>query len=397
MPKGFIFSIIVIIQALGQVLADMYLPSFPAIASAFKTPMQNVELTLTIYAFGYGISQLIYGPISDGYGRRKPMVVGLFLCSLGSLICFVAPNIETLLLGRLCQALGAGATLAVGTAILHDLFLGPTLSKYMSYAGVVFVVSLALAPLLGGYIQTYLGWRAIFALTTMLSILAFIVFIFKIPETNQHLNRENLRYPILKQNIRTLLSSPFFIGYASCSLLTYGAILAWITAGPILLEEVVGLSPIEYGWVYVATSVAFAVGAFSNSKLVSRFDMNMILQSGLVLMLIAGLTMLLFEFMGSINTGVILGPAMLLLFSASLVFPNTSAGLLHPFPHITGIASALFYSTRLLGGAIFSGWIALMPHDTQMPMGFAFIISAVLSWVIFYVTVLSKERGQVSN
>lgn len=385
-----IFLIIVMTQALGQAMADIYLPSFPAIAIGLNTNIQNVELSLTIYALGYGLSQLVYGPLSDGIGRRKPMLTGLFLCTMGSVICLMAPDILVLLLGRLCQGLGAGATLTIGGAMLRDLFEGPTLSKYNSYAGIVFVVFLSMAPLLGGYIQEYMGWRPIFGFMTICSLLVLSGFIFIIPETNKYIKPENLQFKTIKQHTHTLITSSIFIGYTSCSLLTYGAILAWVTASSALLENVIGLSPVQYGWVYAASGAAFAIGAFANSKFVSRFGINLILQIGLIGMLMSGVIMLMLQLLGYINTAVIAWPVILLLFSASLVFPNTSAGLFQPFPHIAGIASALFYSSRLLGGALFSGLIAWIPHATQMPIALAFIISATLSWIIFAITIMRR-------
>ncbi len=388
-----IFVIVTIIQALGQAMADIYLPSFPAIALGFHSSLQNVEFTLTIYALGYGLSQLIYGPLSDGIGRKKPLLVGLSLCTVGSLICGCAPNIGVLLLGRLCQALGAGATLTIGGAILRDLFEGSTLAKYTSYSGIVFVIFLAMAPLLGGYIQVYSGWRATFALIGVLSLLAFVVMMIYVPETNLYVKPENLRYQKIKRNVKTLLSSPLFLGYTACSLLTYGAILAWVTGGPALLETVIGLTPVQYGWVYAITGCAFAVGAFVNSLLVPRFGINRMLQIGLMCMLFSGTLMLALKLMGYINTLVIAGPAILLSFSASLVFPNTSAGLFQPFPRIAGIASAIFYSTRLLGGAIFSAVIALLPHATQTPMALALMAGSMLSLIVFYFTLNANNKS----
>lgn len=381
-----IFLIITITQALGQAMADIYLPSFPAMAESFNTPIQNIEFSLTIFALGYGFSQIFYGPLSDAIGRRKPMLTGLFLGTLGSFICYIAPTIEMLMVGRIFQALGAGATLTIGGAMFRDLFEGTTLAKYTSYSGIVFVIFLALAPLLGGYIQTFIGWRANFAFIMACSFLAFIAFIF-IPETNRYITFQNLHYSIVKQNVKTLIKHPIFIGYTICSLLTYGAILAWITTGPALLENVVGLTPIQYGWVYAITGIAFAVGAFVNSFIVPKYGINKILLVGLLGMLLSGVIMLIFKLMGFINTPVIVGPAILLSFAASFVFPNTAAGLFDPFPDIAGITSALFYSSRLLGGALFSGLIVLMPHDTQAPMAIALIAGAIFSLLAFYFTI----------
>jgi len=365
-------------------MADIYLPSFPAIAHGLNTNIQNVQFSLSIYMFGFCISQLFYGPVSDGIGRRKPMLVGLSFCFIGSILCCISQNISTLLLGRFCQGLGAGATLTLGSAMMRDLFEGTTLAKYGSYGASVMAIVLATAPLLGGYFQEYLGWHATFAFLILYTLSTLLVFIFFIPETNQFLQTDNLQFKNIKQNLYTLVTSPIFIGFATCSLLTYGAILAWLTSGPVLLEKVIGLSPVQFGWVYAIAGLAFSAGAFTNSQLVTHLGIPRMIYIGLTGMLFSGLIMLGLKWLGFMNTAVIAGPAILLLFSCSMVFPNTSAGLFQPFPHIAGITSALFYSSRLLGGAVFSALIALMPNTTQTPMALAFITSAILSWVVFY-------------
>lgn len=381
-----IFWAITLIQALSQAMADIYLPSFPAMTQSLNASIQQIELTLTIFALGYGVSQLFYGPLSDAIGRRKPILFGLVLSVIGSAICWGASSISIFMLGRICQALGAGAALAIGGAVLRDLFSGSTLSKYTSYSGIVFVIFLALAPVLGGYLQTYIGWRANFAFITICAAVAFGLFLF-VPETNRYQSLENLHIEAIKKNVKTLLSSPLFIGYTLCSLLAYGAILAWITTGPVLLQNRVGLTPIQYGWVYALTGFAFAFGAFANSIAVPHFGVNQMLRVGLWGMFIAGSIMLLFKLMGYLNASVIVGPAILLSVASSLIFPNASAGLFEPFPEIAGITSALFYASRLLGGALFSGIVVLLPHQTQAPMAIALMIGGICALVIFRLTI----------
>jgi MFS family permease len=315
------------------------------------------------------------------------LIVGLSLCFLGSTICLFAPTIEVFWIGRLFQGLGAGSTMTIVTAIFRDLFDGNTLAKYISYSALVSVVFLTISPLLGGHIQLYFGWRPIFGILMLCSLIALLAYSFIVPETNKFQKTDNLHFVKIKSNFITLMTSPIFIGYAACSLLTYGAILSWLTSGPVLLEKVVGITPVQFGWVYALTGIAFAIGAFLNSRYVTKLGIHSMLQIGLFWMLIAGMIASLLAYLGFITTYAIVGPAVLLLFAVSLVFPNTSAGLFQPFPQIAGFVGALFYSLRMLGGALFSATLALLPNHNQLPMGIAIIVSAVLSWVIFSMTV----------
>lgn len=381
-----IFLIMVMVVSLGQIMSDVYLPSLPAIGAGLHASSQAAQFSLSIYMFGFAISILIYGPLSDGIGRRRPLLVGLSLCLIGSIFCFSAQSIEMIIIGRLIQGLGAGATLSISQPILRDLFDGKTLAKYSSYSALIGVAFLIMAPLFGGYLQHYFGWRASFLFITIYTLVALLAIIFQVPETNKHMHPLNLTSPIIKKNILTIVTSSVFIGYCASSLLAYGALLAWLTAGPIVLQSTVGLSPVAFGWVYFLTGVGFATGAFVNAKCVGHFGINKMMLFGQFCIFISGVSMAGFALLGHVSILGIVPSAILLLFGASMVFPNTSAGVFQPFPEIAGIVSALFYSARMLSGSVFSGGVALMPDQNQLPMGLALIISAILAWVIFRFT-----------
>lgn len=379
-----LFVIVTFISSLAQITADLYLPSIPAIAQDIHANINDVQFSISLYVVGLAVSPLIYGPVSDGIGRRKPLLFGSTICLIGGVICLFSEHIYVLNSGRLLQGLGAGAGATLIRPILRDLFSGEKLAKYGSYSALIGVGVLATAPLLGGYFQQYLGWRFSFAFLTFLSLISLLLVIFLVPETNQYLHTENLRFRTLKNNVTTLIKSPVFMGYSFCWLSTYGAILAWLTAGPVVLEKVVGISPVAFGWAYFFTGVAFAIGAIINAKYVTRLGIHRMLQFGLSCILVAGLAMLFSKILGFINTGVILGPAVLVLFGAPLIFPNTFAGAFQPFPKISGVAGALFESIGRLGGAIGSSLLAVSNNQNQLPMAYAFIISALLSWFFYY-------------
>ncbi len=387
-----IFLIMVLVSSLGQLTSDLYLPSLPAIAIDLHSNNHAAQWTLSIYMLGFAITQLLYGPISDGVGRRKPLLLGLMLGLVGGVMCFFAHDIQALMIGRLIQGVGAGATLSLPAAILRDIFEGKNLAKYSSYAGLISAGVLAMGPLLGGYVQEYCGWRADFILLMVYSLIALIAVFCLVPETNTHTHPENLRPRIIKQNLSTLFVSPIFIGYCACSLFAYGAILAWLTSGPIVLQTVVGLSPVSFGWLYILTGIAFSLGAFSNGKAVGAIGIERMLRFGLMIILLAGVLMAGFKFVGYVNAVVIMLPVLLVMFGASWVFPNSSAGIFQPFPKIAGTAAAIFYSARVLAGSIFSGLVAWMPSHSQLPMAFAFMLSALLALGVFYFTIGRRQQ-----
>jgi Bcr/CflA subfamily drug resistance transporter len=388
--ENVLFIILVLISSLGHVSTDLYLPSLPAIAENLNTSFHAVKLTISMYIVGFAIAPLLYGPISDGVGRRKPLIIGLSLCLIGSIICFSAQSIEFLIFGRLFQGIGAGAGTSLFRSVLRDLFSGDKLAQYGSYSALITVGALASAPILGGYIQHYLGWRSNFIFLFFVTFIALLSVLYIVPETNQYLHSEHLTIKKLKLNFITLITSPIFVSYSLINFLTYGAILAWVTSGPILLQHVVGLNPVVFGWVYAVPGVAFALGAIINSQYVMRFGAQRMLQFSMICMLIAGLLMLGLRVAGYINVIVIVGPAMLLLFSVPITFNNSFAGAFHPFPHIAGMAGALFGTLTTLGGVASSSLLAFSPDIDQIPMALVIIGCAFLSCCIYYFGIKRK-------
>ncbi len=345
--KNIIFTLIVLASTLGQITSDLYLPSLVAIANNFQADYQGAKLTITLYMIGFAISPLIYGPISDGIGRRKPLMFGLLLCLLGSLLCISARSIYVLFIGRLLQGLGTGAGSSLIRPMLRDLFSKEQLAVYGSYAAILSVGALAFSPLLGGYIQHYFGWRTNFSFIFFMTLILFLSIWAIVPETNQHLLPENLSWHRIKNNLMTLLSSVTFVSYSLLNFLAYGALLAWLTSGSILLQHTVGLTSVEYGWAYAVTGLAFALGAFFNIKFVERLGSDYLLRVGIWCLTVAGLSMLGFRVAGYVNVFVILAPTMILLFAAPLIFNNAFAKKNHKFVPNTR-HSLLVHSIRFL-------------------------------------------------
>ncbi|MBB72546.1 MAG: Bcr/CflA family drug resistance efflux transporter [Legionellales bacterium] len=379
----FLFLTILMLSSFGQVSSDLYLPSLPAIAEGLHVEINAAQFSITIYMLGFGVSQLFYGPLSDGLGRRIPLLIGLALSVVGSIMCMLAPNIEILIAGRLIQGLGTGAGAALARPMVVDLFSGKELARYASYFAVVGTTLLAFAPTIGGYLQHFIGWRACFAFLLIYGSYLLYRVIFKVPETNEHRHPDNLQTKTIAQNFWILLKSPVFMRHSICSCVAYGALLSWLTSGPVVLQEVVGLTPVQFGWLTVVTGIAFMSGALLNSRIVDRIGIQPMLQIGLFLMLLAGLLMLGLFLAGFINAYVIVGPVVVMFLGASMVFPNTFAGGFPAFAHIAGITGALFGAMRMLGGALASGLIASVQETNQLPLAIAIIICTSLAWVAY--------------
>lgn len=387
-PKEIINTLILIlfISSFGQVASDLYLPSLPGIAQDLQVNVHWSQFTITLYMFGYSISQLIYGPLSDGLGRRVLILVGMLLGLIGSILCTISPDIWWLYAGRLLQGLGLGAGMALSRPMLRDLFSKETLAVYNSYLAIVSVVILSVGPILGGYIEYYIGWRFNFLFLSLYAFVLIIVFYLKVPETNPHLHPDHLKPAVILNNTITLISSFVFLRFTAAVFMTYAGILAWLTAAPIVLQEQAGLSPVEFGWLYVFSGLGFAVGGIINAWLVARLKIERMIFLGFFIQLIAGLFMIVTYWAGYFNVWVIIIPVTIYMVGSALIFPNASAGALSPFPKIAGTAGSIFGFLQILGGALSSALISLNKEENQLPMGIALLITAILAMWIFIIT-----------
>ncbi|QBR84057.1 Bcr/CflA family efflux MFS transporter [Legionella israelensis] len=375
--------VILLVSSLGQVSSDLYLPSLPAMAEKLEVKTSWIQFTIAIYMTGFCLSQLVYGPLSDAIGRRSPLIAGLSFNFAGSLICWVSPDIYWLFLGRFLQGLGVGAGTSLARPILRDLFEKETLAIYNSYLAVSTVIILATAPILGGYIQYYAGWRYNFLFLSVYGFIILCAFYFNTPETSKHIHKENFRIKIIFLNARNLLMNPIFLRFSLCPLFTYAGIIAWITAAPIVFQDKIGLDAVQFGWLYIFSGIGFAAGAVLNMRVVAELGIEQMMRLGFFCQLSAGLLMLFFYLLGYINVYVIIIPILIFMFGSSLVFPNSSAGALTPFPKIAGTAGAIFGFMQISGGAISSSIIATSHDENQLPMAALFIITSVLSILVF--------------
>ncbi len=377
-----IFVLVLLLTSIGQVMSDMYLPSLPFIAHDFGSKIKFVQLTVSLYMYGYAFSQLFYGPLSDAVGRRPPLFIGMSICVVGSIVCLFAPSVHVLILGRFLQGLGAGAGVSVSRSIFRDIASGSKLARYGSLLGVVNVFIVATAPLVGSYIEVYFNWRVSFIVLAGYAIVLFVVMLIWLPETNQHIDRTRLKLKVMFVDLGELLKSPVFMGFSFTNSLTYGAILAWVTASPILLQTVLGLTPIQYALVAAFIGIAFVIGGLINAFTLKYFSVTRMISIGFSVMLISGLCMVFLKLIGYLNLTVIMAPTFFFIGGASLIFANTYAAAFSPFPKAAGSAAAIFGFMQVLGGAVASTIIAYIHDTNQLPVGIIFSICAGVSLVI---------------
>ncbi len=378
------FFIIILFGCFGSIGSDIYTASVGNVIHTFHTSAELVKWSVSIYMLGMALLLLPYGILSEAFGRKKPLLAGIGVALVGTVICIFAPSIHWLLLGRFVQGVGAGACACMWRAVFRDCYRGDDLSKYGSYFAMVIVFIIPAAPLLGGYLQYFFSFRANFVFIALYALLMLFLIIVYLDETHLSMNRQSLKFTRIIHNIKKLVTTRAFIVNCLCVFITYGAFFAWFVAGPVLMIHHMHISPIHYGWI---NFIIGAIGIYSasqfNSSFVKKFGMKKILRLGWCLTMVSGVFMLLWYFAFGLNLTGLLIPLIFFYVGTSLVWPNTFALAFEPIGKIAGYAGAFYASLQLAGGGFFGAVMAHLPSDSPIYIGLLFIFAPVLAWIVF--------------
>ena len=372
-----IFFILILSDTIGQFFSDLYLPSIPAMSKSLSVSVNTAQLTISVFMLGYCISSFWYGSISDTFGRKKPLLMGLILCFFGSVICAISTDIYSIIIGRLLQGLGAGSGMTVTPAIVRDCVEGKMMAKFSSYLTFANIIVIMIAPLIGGYLQKFFNWQASFYFLLIYAFAVLILVFAFLPETKQPEHRSKFNFSTYKDNIFELLSSRQFLGYMICLFASYGGILAWLTVGPVLMQEYLFLTPEKFGWICILEGIGYGLGALLNARLVTRFGIHNMLNVGTFFMIVGGVLMLILAWISYFNVFVIMLPLVCYMFGSAMIFPNSYAGALGSFLKIAGVASAILGGCQILGGYVSSMLMAFLPDDSQVPLALVLIACSI--------------------
>ncbi|OGT26215.1 MAG: hypothetical protein A3I77_06220 [Gammaproteobacteria bacterium RIFCSPLOWO2_02_FULL_42_14] len=382
MKKTFLFfAFLFLLSCLGQISSDLYLPALPVIQEALKTTAHLMQVSIAIFMLGFALSHLVYGPISDAIGRKNPVIVGLSICLIGTTLCYFSRGIDLFLTGRLLQGIGAGSGAALFLSMLRDVYEGNELAKISSFLAISRVILLASAPLIGAYLLHFFSWQACFIFLLIYASICMIGILFIYRETNQYQQQQTLRILNIARNMKRLLTNANFMSFAFCVMLAFGGILAWLTTLPFLLQEVVGLTAVQFGWVAAIAGLFFIVGGLINALLVEKVGIKKMLVIGLCIMLAGSIVMLIFGLLHHESTWAIMIPVVIYIVGCSMIFSNAYAGAMHGFPTMAGTAGALFGFLQILGGSISSYLMSLTKTYNQIPLSIALLLSAILALI----------------
>jgi DHA1 family bicyclomycin/chloramphenicol resistance-like MFS transporter len=366
---------------------DMYLPALPEVTRSLHAPAATVQLTLTACLAGMALGQLVVGPMSDKWGRRRPLIVGLVVYVVATALCALAPNVELLVAFRLAQGLAGAAGIVIARAVVRDLYDGMAMARFFSTLMLISGVAPVVAPLIGGQILRTTDWRGVFVLLTAVGIALTALVWTKIPETLEPAQRHGGGVGDALRAMRALVADRVFTGYTLAGGFAFAALFAYISASPFVIQEIYGASPQTFSLLFGINSVGLViVGQINGKILVGRVGLDKVLATGLTLITLAATALLL------LTTGVFgkaglvpVAVALFVLMSAmGLALPNTQALALMRVRHAAGSASALLGTTSFLIGAIASPLVGIAGEHTAVPMAVV-QLAAVLVAIAFFV------------
>jgi MFS transporter, DHA1 family, multidrug resistance protein len=381
------------LTALAPVSIDMYLPALPTISAAFAAEPGHVQLSLASFFLGLATGQAFYGPISDRFGRKRPLYAGLTLFGLASAGCALSTSIDMLIVLRFFQALGACSGQVVARAVVRDLFEGRDSARVFSLLLLVMGVSPILAPLVGGQIIRWFEWRVVFWVITGLALLVMASVGARLRETHRHEHKRSLRLSKVLAVYGALLKDRTFVGYALTGGLAMGGLYTYIVATPFVFIELFHVPAGRFGLFFGANAIGLILASQINVRLVQRYETESIIRSVLLFEVVVGLLLLTGTVSGVLG---LYGTALLLfLYIASVgcLFPNTTAMAMAAHGDKAGSASALVGTLQFALAAIAASAVGAANNGTALPMA-AVIAACGGAAFLFYFGLVRGEKGR---
>jgi MFS transporter, DHA1 family, multidrug resistance protein len=370
------------LTALGPFSIDMYLPGFAGIAKDLNTSVANVSMTLSSYFVGISAGQLLYGPLLDRFGRKKPLFIGLLIYILASLGCVFVTDINTFIGIRFIQAIGSCAAAVASVSMVRDLFPVKDIPKVFSLLMLVVGLSPMLAPTFGGYITADYGWHTVFFILMSMGILILLASQIGLPNTFKPDTSISLKPKPIITNFISILKEPQFYTYCFTGSIAFSGLFAYVAASPVLFMDIFKVDAKTYGWIFAFMSMSFIGASQINSLLLRKFTSEKMIYGSLVVQSIISLLFLILVMNNTIGLYETTGLLFLFLGCMGISNPNTAGLTLAPFSKNAGSASALMGAIQLGIGALASFAVGFFVKNSMLPMVVIMAVTTILALII---------------
>jgi DHA1 family bicyclomycin/chloramphenicol resistance-like MFS transporter len=364
-PRTLLTLVLGALTAFGSLSIDMYLPSLPTLQGELGTTATAVQLTLAAFMAGLGVGQLIYGPLSDRFGRRRPLFAGIVLYVVASAACAFAPSIEWLIALRFLQALGGACGSVIARAVVRDLYQGREVARVLSLLMLIMGAAPILAPLLGGWVMALAGWRAIFGVLALIGVAALVPAVVAIPRTAPRAGPAGSTFGT---NLRALVTDGRFITATLAGGFSQSGMFAYISGAPFVFMELHHVSPERFAWLFGLNAMGLIAASQVNRRLLTRYSPGRIASTAALFSSAMGAVLVVLALTGT-GSVLTLAPT-LFLFISSLGFvgPNMAALALEEHGARAGVASAVLGSAQFATSAVASSLVGLLNDGSMFSM-----------------------------
>lgn len=380
------------LTAIGPFSIDMYLPGFPAIAEDLNTSIAEVQLSLASFFVGLSLGQLFYGPITDRFGRKPPLYVGLSIYILASVACIWAPSAEALIVLRFVQALGGSVGMVVSRAMVRDLYPPEETAKIFSLLMLVMGVAPIIAPTLGGMLVTYAGWQSIFLALAIISFAALLGMRLALPETRQPTPSISLHPKIVLKDYWAIFKNRQFIVYVIVGGMTAGGMFAYISGSPFVFIEMHQVTEAQFGWIFGANAFGLIMAGQVNRLWLRKNTTAQIIRIVNAAQLIVGALLVFYAFTLWGGLPMLITLVFVYMALIGFIFPNKTALALAPFAKNAGAASALMGSLQFVFAGILSAVISALHNESALPMTGAMALCTLVAFIILQLGARQKPE-----
>ncbi len=374
------------LTGLGPMSTDMYVPSLPDIGRALDAPIEQVQLTISSYLVGFAAGQIIYGPVSDRFGRKPVLLAALVLYGIGSVICATTGSIQALIAARAVQALGGAGAIVLARAVVRDLYSGVRAGRELSLMGSIQAFAPIAAPVIGGILQTAFGWRASFILLVAIAAIAGALVARWLPETLKTPVGGRFSLVAMGGLYRSVLRHRSFLAHLGIIATTFVGLYAWVSGASIVIQGVYGLSPLEFGFTYAFGSMGYLLGTTIAVRIVMRLGLNRMIGIGTAIMVTGGLTMAAVVASGLANVAWLVVGMTIYLAGMGFAMPQTMASALTPFADRAGTASSLMGFSQQSSAAIAAAIIGAYLGRSAWPVAGTIAVMGCLAFAIWAAT-----------
>jgi DHA1 family bicyclomycin/chloramphenicol resistance-like MFS transporter len=379
--------------AIAPLAMDIYLASMPSMTRSLSATPEQVQLTLSLYMYAWGLSQILVGPLTDRFGRRPALIVGLALFVTASVACAASRDVHMLIASRVAQAVGMATVAVVPRAVVRDIYTGEHAARILSLMAVVLGIAPIVAPILGSHLHVWFGWQANFIFVAAYGTVALTCVVAVFPETIRERHARATAPRVVLASYARLLRSRRYVGYLLVAAFASSGLFAFLAGSAFVFVSVIGTGEEGFGFLFGAVMLGNIIGAAIGSRLVTRLGIDRMIGGATWLMLLAGTLLAACAWAGVEHPLAVVGPMFLFMIALMTTMPQATAGGLSGFPEIAGSAASLLLFCQLVLASSAALVVGVTFDGTQRPMATTIFAAALLTFAAFRVLVRRRPAS----